>query len=109
MYTLILLQILCTEENLIHDVEHFFCLGLDKSVQNVAVLALLQFNKFHSVLLQIYNKNAVNGCCPVKELDEDGSKTSDDSEKSFGVKGKEDDDTKEEAEAGAGKVSCRQD
>ena len=53
-------------------------LDLAKSVQNMTVLALLQFNKFLSVLLKIYNEIAVNGFCPVKELDEDGSKTSDD-------------------------------
>merc|ERR1719430_5301 len=53
-------------------------LELVKSVQNILVLTLLQFNKFLSVLLKIFNEIAVNGFCPVKDLDEDGSKTSDD-------------------------------
>merc|ERR1712233_126499 len=51
---------------------------LAKSVQNILVLTLLQFNKFLSVLLKIFNEIAVNGFCPVKEVDEDSSKTSDD-------------------------------
>ena len=55
------------------------------------VLALLQFNKFISVLLKIYNETAANGSCPVKELDEDVSKTSDDFKTSSGeVEGNED-------------------
>jgi len=53
-------------------------LDLAKSVQNILVLTLLQFNKFLSVLLKIFNEIAVNGFCPVKDVDEDGSKTSDD-------------------------------
>jgi len=53
-------------------------MDLAKSVQNILVLALLQFNKFLSVLLKIFNEIAVNGFCPVKDIDEDGSKTSDD-------------------------------
>merc|ERR1712025_1298804 len=53
-------------------------LDLAKSVQNILVLTLLQFNKFLSVLLKIFNEIAVNGFCPVKDIDEDGSKTSDD-------------------------------
>merc|ERR1712106_376235 len=52
-------------------------LDLAKSVQNMLVLSLLQFNKFLSVLLKVFNEIAVNGFCPVKEVDEDGSKTSD--------------------------------
>jgi len=52
-------------------------LDLAQSVQNITVLALLQFNKFLSVMLKIFNDIAVNGFCPPKELDEDGSKTSD--------------------------------
>merc|ERR1719154_329915 len=52
-------------------------LDLAQSVQNVSVLALLHFNKFLSVMLKIFNEIAVNGFCPPKELDEDGSKTSD--------------------------------
>eukprot|EP00092_Neocalanus_flemingeri_P022654 GFUD01024574.1.p1 GENE.GFUD01024574.1~~GFUD01024574.1.p1 ORF type:complete len:2240 (+),score=854.36 GFUD01024574.1:478-6720(+) len=52
-------------------------LDLAKSVQNITVLALLQFNKFLSVMLKIFNEICVNGFCPVKELDDDQSKTSD--------------------------------
>ena len=68
-----------------------------KSVQNMMVLALLQFNKFISVLLKIYNETDANGSCPVKELDEDVSKTSDDFKTFSGeVEGNEDEEDKEQ-------------
>merc|ERR1712098_410050 len=51
-------------------------LDLAKSVQNILVLTLLQFNKFLSVLLKIFNEIAVNGFCPVGDLDDQPSKTS---------------------------------
>ena len=49
-----------------------------KIIEKVSVSGLLNFNKLLSVIVKIFNEIATNGFCPIKDLDEESSKPSDD-------------------------------
>ena len=49
-----------------------------KIVEKVSVLGLMNFNKLLSVIVKLFCEIAVNGFCPVKDLDDESSKTSND-------------------------------
>ena len=53
-------------------------LDLALATQHELVHATMEFNKFLSVLLNIFKEIAVNGFCPVKEQEDSGTKNSDD-------------------------------
>ena len=49
-----------------------------KIIEKLSVSGLLNFNKLLSVIVKIFNEIAMNGFCPIKDLDEESSKPSDD-------------------------------
>merc|ERR1719458_1876533 len=48
-----------------------------ESVQELSVNALLNFTKLLSVILKVFSEIAVHGFCPVKDMDDEGAKSSD--------------------------------
>merc|ERR1712130_775608 len=49
-----------------------------ESVQDLSVNALLNFTKLLSVILKVFSEIAVHGFCPVKDMEDEGGKSSDD-------------------------------
>ena len=49
---------------------------LVRKVSRLSVMALLNFNKFLSVIIKIFSEIMTNGFCPIKDLDDNNSKTS---------------------------------
>merc|ERR1712130_917804 len=49
-----------------------------ESVQELSVNALLNFTKLLSVILKVFSEIAVHGFCPVKDMEDEGGKSSDD-------------------------------
>merc|ERR1712045_88152 len=49
---------------------------LVRKVSRLSVMALLNFNKFLSVIIKIFSEIMTNGFCPMKDLDDNNSKTS---------------------------------
>merc|ERR1712088_512007 len=48
-----------------------------EAVQELSVEALLNFTKLVSVILKVFSEIAVHGFCPVKDMDDEGAKSSD--------------------------------
>merc|ERR1712130_862077 len=48
-----------------------------ESVQELSVNALLNFTKLLSVILKVFSEIAVHGFCPVKDMEDEGGKSSD--------------------------------
>merc|ERR1719282_980984 len=49
---------------------------LVKKVSKMSVMALLNFNKFLSVIIKVFSEIMTNGFCPIKDLDDSTAKTS---------------------------------
>jgi len=47
-------------------------------IEKVSVLGLLSFNKLLSVIIKLFSEIATNGFCPIKELDDESSKPTND-------------------------------
>merc|ERR1712066_216655 len=48
-----------------------------EAVQELSVEALLNFTKLLSVILKVFSEIAVHGFCPVKDMEDEGGKSSD--------------------------------